>query len=75
VSCGYIRSRRALSPGRARAQSALRLKPTFTDAYNNLASALVQQGRVPAALQCYQAALAVDPTLVPPLLNPPRTRR
>lgn len=48
------------------AQSALRLKPTFTDAYNNLASALVQQGRVPAALQCYQAALTVDPTLVGP---------
>lgn len=48
------------------AQSALRLKPTFTDAYNNLASALVQQGRVPAALQCYQAALTVDPTLVSP---------
>ena len=46
-------------------QSALRLKPTFTDAYNNMASALVQKGLVPAALQCYQTALAVNPNLVP----------
>lgn len=45
-------------------QSALRLKPTFTDAYNNMASALVQKGLVPAALQCYQTALAVNPNLV-----------
>ena len=45
-------------------QSALRLKPTFTDAYNNLASALVQKGMVPAALQCYQAALQINPQLV-----------
>ena len=45
-------------------QSALRLKPTFTDAYNNLASALVQKGMVPAALQCYQAALQINPHLV-----------
>ena len=45
-------------------QSALRLKPTFTDAYNNLASALVQKGLVPAALQCYQAALQINPHLV-----------
>ena len=50
------------------AQSALRLKPTFTDAYNNMASALVQKGLVPAALQCYQTALAVNPNLV---LSPP----
>ncbi len=47
-------------------QSALRLKPTFTDAYNNMASALVQKGLVPAALQCYQTALAVNPNLVRP---------
>ena len=45
-------------------QSALRLKPTFTDAYNNMASALVQKGLIPAALQCYQTALAVNPNLV-----------
>ena len=45
-------------------QSALRLKPTFTDAYNNLASALVQKGMIPAALQCYQAALQINPNLV-----------
>lgn len=49
-------------------QSALRLKPTFTDAYNNLASALVQKGMVPAALQCYQAALQINPHLVRPSL-------
>ena len=51
-------------------QSALRLKPTFTDAYNNLASALVQKGLVPAALQCYQAALQINPHLVLPSLAP-----
>ena len=45
-------------------QSALRLKPAFTDAYNNMASALVQKGLIPAALQCYQTALAVNPNLV-----------
>ena len=45
-------------------RSALRLKPTFTDAYNNLASALVQKGMIPAALQCYQAALQINPNLV-----------
>ena len=45
-------------------QSALRLKPTFTDAYNNMASALVQKGLIPAALQCYNTALACDPNLV-----------
>jgi tetratricopeptide (TPR) repeat protein len=48
-------------------QSALRLKPTFTDAYNNMASALVQKGLIPAALQCYKTALACDPNLVRPL--------
>ena len=47
-------------------QSALRLKPTFTDAYNNMASALVQKGLIPAALQCYNTALACDPNLVNP---------
>ena len=45
-------------------QSALRLKPTFTDAYNNMASALVQKGMIPAALQCYQSALQINPELV-----------
>ena len=45
-------------------QSALRLKPTFTDAYNNMASALVQKGLIPAALQCYQSALQINPNLV-----------
>ena len=52
-----------------RVQSALRLKPTFTDAYNNLASALVQKGMVPAALQCYQAALQINPHLVNSLIQ------
>ena len=52
-------------------QSALRLKPMFTDAYNNMASALVQKGLIPAALQCYNTALACDPNLVslPIILN------
>ena len=45
-------------------QSALRLKPNFTDAYNNMASALVQKGMIPAALQCYQSALQINPGLV-----------
>jgi len=41
------------------------LKPTFTDAYNNMASALVQKGNmIPAALQCYQSALQINPELV-----------
>lgn len=34
-------------------QSALRLKPYFTDAYNNMASALVQKGLIPEAMDCY----------------------
>ena len=45
-------------------QSALRLKPQFTDAYNNMASALVQKGLVPQAVECYTAALQINPNLV-----------
>lgn len=45
-------------------QSALRLKPTFTDAYNNMASALVQKGLIPQAVECYNAALQINPNLV-----------
>ena len=47
-------------------QSALRLKPTFTDAYNNMASALVQKGLIPQAVECYNAALQINPSLVSP---------
>lgn len=45
-------------------QSALRLKPYFTDAYNNMASALVHKGLMPAAMECYAAALRINPRLV-----------
>ena len=45
-------------------QSALRLKPNFTDAYNNMASALVQKGLIPQAVECYNAALQINPSLV-----------
>lgn len=45
-------------------QSALRLKPSFTDAYNNMASALVQKGLIPQAVECYNAALQINPNLV-----------
>ena len=47
-----------------RVQSALRLKPSFTDAYNNMASALVQKGLIPQAVECYNAALQINPNLV-----------
>lgn len=59
-------ARSLLKPHMVCLQSALRLKPTFTDAYNNMASALVQKGLIPAALQCYNTALACDPNLVCP---------
>lgn len=55
-------------------QSALRLKPTFTDAYNNMASALVQKGLIPAALQCYQSALQINPNLVRHTLQAPKLK-
>lgn len=45
-------------------QSALRLKPSFTDAWNNIASALVQKGLIPQAIDCYAAALRINPRLV-----------
>ena len=45
-------------------QSAIRLKPGFTDAYNNMASALVQKGLIPQAMECYMTALRLDPNLV-----------
>ena len=47
-------------------QSALRLKPAFTDAWNNIASALVQKGLIPQAIDCYAAALRINPRLVSP---------
>jgi hypothetical protein len=59
-------------------QSALRLKPFFTDAYNNMASALVQRGAIPQAMDCYAAALRINPSLVgatPPSLSHPCRRR
>lgn len=45
-------------------QSAIRLKPEFTDAYNNMASALVQKGLIPQAMECYMQALRLDSSLV-----------
>jgi tetratricopeptide (TPR) repeat protein len=45
-------------------QSALRLKPYFTDAYNNMASALVHKGLIPQAMECYMTALRINPGLV-----------
>jgi hypothetical protein len=39
-------------------QSALHLKPYFTDAYNNMASALVQKGLIPEAMDCYMQVWA-----------------
>ncbi len=50
-------------------QSALRLKPAFTDAWNNIASALVQKGLIPQAIDCYGAALRINPRLVSVLLT------
>jgi hypothetical protein len=51
-------------PSPAPPQTALRLKPFFTDAYNNMASALVQKGLIPQAMDCYMAALKINPNLV-----------
>ena len=45
-------------------QSAIRLKPNFTDAYNNMASALLQKGHIHQALTAYQQALQYNPNLV-----------
>ena len=42
--------------------SALRLRPTFTDAYANLASAYLQKGDATSALQAFATALAIDPS-------------
>ncbi len=50
-------------------QSALRLKPAFTDAWNNIASALVQKGLIPQAIDCYAAALRINPRLVRALIG------
>ncbi len=36
----------------------------FTDAYNNMASAFVQKGLIPQAVECYNAALQINPNLV-----------
>lgn len=52
--------------GPGAAQSALTLKPGFTDAYNNMASALVQKGCIPQAMDCYAAALRIDPNVASP---------
>ena len=42
------------------------MKPNFTDAWNNIASALVQKGLIPQAIDCYVAALRINPHLVRP---------
>ncbi|KAK7235745.1 protein N-acetylglucosaminyltransferase [Aureococcus anophagefferens] len=43
---------------------AIALKPRFTDAYNNFASAHLHLGETREALETYEAALLVDPTLL-----------
>jgi protein O-GlcNAc transferase len=43
---------------------AIKLKPRFSDAYNNLASAYMLQGRVQQAMETYQMALVLNPNLV-----------
>lgn len=45
-------------------QSALRLRPGFSDAYNNMATALLHKGLVLQAMECYNSALALNPALV-----------
>lgn len=48
---------------------AIRLSPQFADAYNNLGSALLAQGSVPAAMDMYRAALSLKPGMVDALCN------
>ena len=43
---------------------ALRLKPNFAEAYNNLGAALTDQGRVDEAISHYTAALRLQPRYV-----------
>lgn len=43
---------------------AIKLKPRFSDAYNNLAGVYVMQGRVSEAIETYQMALVLNPNLV-----------
>jgi protein O-GlcNAc transferase len=43
---------------------ATKLKPRFSDAYNNLASSYMQLGQVQEAMETYQMALVLNPLLV-----------
>ncbi|CAM9820887.1 unnamed protein product, partial [Sphacelaria rigidula] len=42
---------------------AVKLKPRFCDAYNNLASAYMQLGQTQEAIETYQMALVLNPAL------------
>ena len=50
-------------------QTALRYHPNFADACNNLASVHAQMGDVQQAVEYYNQALRIDPTLVDVLQN------
>ena len=43
---------------------AIKLKPRFCDAYNNLASVHMQMGNTKQAIETYQMALMLNPALV-----------
>lgn len=43
---------------------AIKLKPRFSDAYNNLASSYMQLGQTQEAMETYQMALVLNPGLV-----------
>jgi protein O-GlcNAc transferase len=48
---------------------AIKLKPRFCDAYNNLALSYMQQGDAAKATQTYQMALVLQPNLVDAHVN------
>jgi len=51
-------------------QDAVRLRPENADAYNRLASELMAQGKVPAALTEFEAAIRLRPDWPPPYNDP-----
>lgn len=42
----------------------MKLKPRYSDAYNNLASAYMLQGQIQQAMETFQMALVLNPQLV-----------
>lgn len=42
-------------------QEAIRIAPTFADAYSNMGNALKEMGDIPNALQCYARAIQINP--------------